>query len=458
VPRGAFFDTSMVVTATPVVPGTLLFARGVVALLVHTALAASAEPPLNPILFMGGLGASMMNADVDKELSRWYCYKKVLDYKLWLYFENFWPLSENCWRDNIALRWNNGKIKDFGVKVKLVGDNRSEGTDISFGFAKDLWSDLLSGIADLGYNGNSPSVGALHYDWRLGPLELAADGTFAKHKRAIETFVAKAFGKRAVLVTLSYASTLMHKFLATFVDAAWKREHIERWISLSGTFGGAAMLTRMAFYPTPGDFYNMPYLPYISLESCRDLGNTFPSTFVQRPTYKGADEVLLSAAGRSYTSGDIGDALVDAGLLDAKTVFESTQDAYIFDNIDAPGVTVDCFYGIGDDTVTTIHYGNGFNQEATEYSYEDGDGVAPKRSLGRCLEWNSTSVRALSAAPGDSSTSCSVSIYEFPKIGHGGTLHIKEVVETFSRIIHNLQLGNSGTAQSRKGANVMAYV
>merc|ERR1712032_178961 len=218
------------------------------------------------------------------------------------------------------------------------------------------------------------------------------------------------------------------------------------------------MLTRMAFYPTPSDFYNMPYLPYISLESCRDLGNTFPSTFVLRPTYKGADEVLLSAGERSYASGEIADALADAGLLGAKAVFKSTQDAYDFDKVDAPGVAVDCLYGISDDTITTIHFQNGFGQPATDYSYEDGDGVAPKRSLTRCAEWNSTSMGLLSASQGDGGTSRGVSIYEFPNIGHGGTLHRKEVVETFSQIIRNLQAESGGPARSRNSATGIVYV
>jgi len=423
------------------------------------AAAASAEPTLNPILFMGGWAASSMHADVNStSTAHWYCSSQVRNYKLWKYYSNILPFRWNCFRDRISLRWENGKIKDFGVEIKLVGDHLKDGTDISAGFSLDLWSPLLSSISKLGYNGSSPFVGAMHYDWRLGPLELAGGGLFMKMKRTIEMFVARSLGKRAVLVTLSYGSLLMHKFLAAFVDTAWKRQHVERWITLSAMFGGTAIVTRMAFYPLPSDLNYLPYLPWAQSESWRNVMDTFPSTFVQHPTYKRADEVLISAGGRSYASGDTADALVDAGLLGAKAVFESTRDEYVFDKIDAPGVAVDCLYGIGADTITSMHFGKGFNRSATNYTYEDGDGVGTKRSMGRCLEWQSTSMRIPAAAPADNTPPPTVSIYEIPNADHGRTLSHIEALKIFSRIIHDVHFGNAGSTRSHKGAHLMFEV
>lgn len=387
----------------------------------HVALATET---LSPLIFTGGVGASMLQANLNKTSSpHWYCDTQYKGYDLWLYYRNLAPMKADCWLDNMRLRWQDGEMQEAGIKITLVGDHLSAGDDINSGFAKDLWSDLLTGVQALGYSGTSPHVSALHYDWRLSLDQLMQGGTFTKMRRQIEACVAASNGKRAVLVTLSYAGPLMHKFLAKFVDDAWKSKYIERWISLSGVWGGSVELTRMAFYPKPKDFFNIPkYLPYISLETSRDMANSFPSSFTLRPTFMGNEEVLVSASlsgkKHDYGKNDISQALEDSGLSAARQVYKSSENAYSFEHLGDPGVAVDCMYGIGDQTVNGIHFGTGFNKPATNYTYEDGDGVAPTRSLSMCAAWSKAKV------------------YAFPHIGHGGTLHSKEAVQQFSQIMH----------------------
>jgi hypothetical protein len=381
----------------------------------------------HPLIFTGGVGASMLQANLNKTASpHWFCDKQYKGYDLWLYYTNLAPMKADCWLDNMRLRWEDGKMQDAGIDIVLVGDNLKAGDNVNTGFAKDLWSDLISGVSGLGYSGSSPHVSALHYDWRLSLDQLIKDGSFTKMKQQIEARVTAAHGKRAVLVTLSYGGPLMHKFLAKFVDAAWKQKYIERWVSLSGVWGGSVELTRMAFFPEPKDFFNIPeFLPYISLEAARDMSNTFPSSFTLRPTFMKSNEVLVSAqiAGQKHKYGkdEISPALADSGLLAAKQVYDVSRNAYSFHHLGEPGVEVDCIYGIGDDTVNGVHFGNGFNKPATNYTFEDGDGVAPRRSLSLCGEWSRTSV------------------HTFPGIGHGGTLHSKPAVQRFARIMQSLQ-------------------
>jgi len=341
----------------------------------------------------------------------------------------------------------------------LVGDHIGN-ADVEKGFSKNLWGDLLSGVADLGYSGTSPYVGALHYDWRLSPDDLIASGTFAKVKSTIEAFVTKSGGRKAVLVSLSYGSPLTHIFLSTFVDSAWKSKYIERWISLSGVFGGSAELTRMAFYPEGGDFFHVPeILPYISLPVARDLSNTFSSSFALEPNFLRDDEVLLRATvagqNKTYSKNDVAKALVDAGLLEAHKVLQATN-LYRFHELAAPDVAVDCVYGIGDNTINSMTFGNGFDRPATSYLYEDGDGVAPTRSLARCAEWNnSTSARRFGKAGGN--TPPLVSVYAYPHIGHGGSLHSKEAVSAFSQIMHKLHANKGGKAATPSAGASATY-
>lgn len=403
-------------------------------IIVGSALAAAhvaAAEALHPLIFTGGVGASMLQADLNKTSSpHWYCDTQYNGYDLWLYYTNLAPLKADCWLDNMRLRWQNGKMKDAGIKIQLVGDHLPAEDDIKDGFAKDMWSDLLAAVKDIGYSGISPHVSALHYDWRLSLDQLMLDGTFKKMKEQIEARVAAADGKRAVIVTLSYGGPLLHKFFAEFVDGAWKQKYVERWVSLSGVFGGSVELTRMAFYPEAKDFFNIPeFLPYISLEMARDMSNTFSSSFTLRPTFLKDDEVLVSAdiAGsrHHYTKNDMSQALEDSDLPAARQVYESSKSAYSFAELGAPGVTVDCIYGTSDDTVHAVHFADGFNKPATNYTYEDGDGVAPTRSLSLCAQWSRAD-------------SPKVSVHTFPHIGHGGTLHSKEAVLQFSQIIHSL--------------------
>jgi len=230
----------------------------------------------------------------------------------------------------------------------------------------------------------------------------------------------------------------MHKFLAKFVDDMWKSEYIERWVSLSGVFGGSVELTRMALYPEAKDFFNIPdYLPYISLETSRDMSNSFSSSFTLRPTFMSDKEILISTSisgkERVYGEADMSEALGDSGLSVARQVYEASKNAYSFEHLEDPGVAVDCVYGVGDKTVNGIHFGNGFNNPATNYTYEDGDGVAPTRSLSLCATWSKTNV------------------YTFPRIGHGGTLHSQDAVQQFAKIIH-------GQASALKASGASLFV
>merc|ERR1711982_183797 len=124
------------------------------------------------------------------------------------------------------------------------------------------------------------------------------------------------------------------------------------------------------------------------------MANSFPSSFTLRPTFMKDEEVLISAniAGKKhvYTKNDIDTALADSGLQAAREVYKSSRSAYSFHELGAPGVRVHCIYGTSDDTIDSIHFGNGFNKPATSYGYEEGDGVAPKRSLSLCAEWSAT--------------------------------------------------------------------
>jgi len=391
---------------------------------------------LHPLVFVGGMGASTLRADVNKTtVPHWYCTNTEKDYKLWLFYENFAPAKAFCWIENMRLAWKDGVLQDTGVEAKLPGDALKPGSDIKGGFAVDLWTDYLKGVEDLGYSPTSPSVIALHYDWRKSVQEWAVDGTFAKMKEQIESQVAKASGQRAVIVSLSLGVPTMHKFFATFVDAAWKEKNIERWVSASGSFGGVVELARMYLYPEPVDLADVPkYFPYLTLPVMRELWNTFSASFMQKPTFLRDDEVLFNvstAPGKPpslYYTKDLGAALHDAGLSQAKELLDSHSQAYVFSELPAPGVTVDCLYGDKLASGNSVQFAHGFGQRSTGYSTEDGDGTVPARSLRMCEQWKAA----------DNTSAPPVSLYAFPGSSHQGVLHDKAPVAVFAKIMRTL--------------------
>merc|ERR1712048_442354 len=146
---------------------------------------------------------------------------------------------------------------------------------------------------------------------------------------------------------------------------------------------------------------------------------------------------IIAGKKHEYTRSDVSQALEDSGLAAARKVYDYSENAYLFDRLGAPGVAVDCIYGIDDQTVNGVHFGDGFNEAATGYTYEDGDGVATKRSLSLCAQWSGTGPNATK-----------VSIYSFPHIGHGGTLHSKESVQQFAQIMRSMHTPAGGLDNS----------
>lgn len=478
--------------------------------------ASTAPPPappasVLPILFIGGMGASQLTATLNKTSApHWFCTKTSKNYPLWLDFFDFAPGAADCWMDNIRVRWtpplpvpNSTDVFprvcssidpdhscDEGVTVSVPG-LLSVASDPDKWFSKTLFAPLAAAAAgavpgyrvgdreeDLQHQEQAaPSssaeaepwtdvvrtvykpytMGAIHYDWRLGPQEWARDGTFDAARRKIELFVRKNDNKPAIIVSLSEGGAFFYQFLTMFLggaagaphhdksrSAAWKAANIHRWVSLATPFAGSAELTRMMFYPDSVDFYRVPQLlPYISSPSLRDVSLTFPNTFVGQPGYLGADEVLVSssvgAAELNYTRSALGQALDDAAhpggalrLQAQKNVLQHMKE------LPAPGVDMDCVFGQqAENTKPTtvgsyIRFPGGFEEPSGGNLAEPGDGVVTARSLERCREW-------VEETQGSSTTA--VRVFPVPGASHGGVLRDASVLKLFAGVV---KAGNAG--------------
>merc|ERR1719440_1442479 len=108
---------------------TIIICNAIVNL--HVALATET---VNPLIFTGGVGASMLQANLNKTSPpHWYCDTQAVGYDLWLYYTNLAPLKADCWLDNMRLRWQDGNMQDAGIEIRLVGDHLEAGDDIKNG-------------------------------------------------------------------------------------------------------------------------------------------------------------------------------------------------------------------------------------------------------------------------------------------------------------------------------------
>jgi hypothetical protein len=418
----------------------------------------------SPILFIGGMGAVNLVADLNRtETRHFYCWKTAKAMKIWLDWTSLAPGATDCWLDNMSLHWRKTTSTsaeyeqidaELGIHVYPEDDAKPPGTtDFNDGLYKVLWDALVENAESMSKGkpysysrANFHQFGNLFYDFRKGPTEWAKDGTFAKTKKNIETYAdALNKGKPAVIVTLSEGGTFFHwfmRFISEMGDAGkeWKSRYIAHWVSLSGTFGGTPELLRAAIYPDSIDDYHMnQILPWITKTEFRDMSATLVATFTGMPNsyFKNEDdEILVRSTSGNYSLSNLTLAFKDSGLIPQISIFDQ-QKQHAFENQPSPGVPVSCFYGVNKDTLSTTDYMNGWNRPATKYWYENGDSVVPRRSLELCKRWPET-----------------VEAEGFPGLGHGDTLRDKNVMERWVKVLEKVNGDGEASAARTSKASI----
>merc|ERR1719313_1123492 len=161
---------------------------------------------------------------------------------------------------------------------------------------------------------------------------------------------------------------------------AWKDEFIEKWVPLSGPWGGAAKEIRLH---ASGDNQGLP----VDALTIREEQRSYETNFWLAPVPKWfGDQVIITTSTRNYTAQDY-DAFFDdigyaAGKKLIKRVLPLTAEAV------APGVDVVCMYSLGVPTPAHFTYGEkGFDADP-EIVNGDGDGTVNELSLRLCERWS----------------------------------------------------------------------
>lgn len=362
---------------------------------------------LAPVVIIPGDGSNQLEARLDKPSTvSWICSKKADWFRLWLSTSNLLAAT-SCWADNIKLVYdekhdvlsNNAgvetRVPDFG------GTSALEELDPDVPFhATAAFRKIVLAMVDAGHKRNVTVRGA-PYDFRYAPSSPQGAQYIDELKGLIEE-TAKATGKRVSLLSHSMGC-LQALYLLNQQPQEWKDEFIEKWIPLSGPFGGAAREWRLH---ASGDNEGLPVDALVIREEQRSYETNFWLAPV--PRWFG-DQVIVSTSKRNYTTQDYDDFFDDIGYPAGKKLLRRVEP--LTGAADAPGVDVVCMYSLGVDTPASFSYGQtGFDKQPVTKN-GDGDGTVNALSLRLCDRWEKAQASARSAK-----------VVRFSKVTHSGML------------------------------------
>merc|ERR1719240_1071510 len=135
---------------------------------------------------------------------------------------------------------------------------------------------------------------------------------------------------------------LQSLYLLNQQSQAWKDQYIEKWIPMSGPYGGSAKELRLH---ASGDNQGLP----VSSLTIREEQRSYETNFWLAPVpHWFEDQVLVSTPDRNYTAQDYDAFFDDIGFGAGKKLLKRVLP--LTSEVKAPGVDVVCMYSLGVDT------------------------------------------------------------------------------------------------------------
>merc|ERR1711959_154444 len=199
-----------------------------------------------PVLFVPAMTASKLYARAVKgtKRSHFYC-SNSKDWKLmWMKSSNFLPGLDDCWADEMSM------VYDAATDIASEAEGIETQTDRTFDSVTTnntkypggvgLYCILFDVMKKMGYQEGMDAF-AFPYDWRLAGPQLSIPGGEYENLRNNISSLVQTTGKKLVVIGMSMGGPWFQYFLSSFVDQEWKDQHIDKFISMSGVFGGAAV-------------------------------------------------------------------------------------------------------------------------------------------------------------------------------------------------------------------------
>jgi len=337
---------------------------------------------LPPVVIVPGDGSNQLEAKLNKPTTvHFYCSKTADWFRLWLNTVQLLG-GTSCWADNIKLVYDEESdtlANSPGVETRVPdfgGTSAFEELDPSIpGHKTAAFYNMVNGLVAAGHVKSSTLRGA-PYDFRYAPSSPVGAKFQSDLKELIEKTVT-AQGQRASLVSHSMGC-LQTLYFLNHQTQEWKDKFIERWIPISGPYGGSAELMRLH---ASG---NSEGLPVNALE-IREEQRSYETNFwmLPSPAVFGA-QTLVSTPSRNYTAQDYTAFFDDIKFPAGKKL--SARTAGLTSKLVAPGVDVLCLYSTGVPTGLSFKYGTDFDKQP-EILNGDGDGTVNEESLKLCERW-----------------------------------------------------------------------
>uniref|UniRef100_A0A7S1JTV5 Lecithin:cholesterol acyltransferase n=1 Tax=Vitrella brassicaformis TaxID=1169539 RepID=A0A7S1JTV5_9ALVE len=200
-----------------------------------------ASEPLKPIIIIPGIAGSGLLGSREADAPVEGCSKKATsNFRLWASYEELLT-DQECWTHMLEMSFDDSTMlysNKTGVSIEPEDFGGTHGIaflDYVAGYGvvgTKYMYEFLEGLHSVGYE-EGKTLRALTYDWRLPPNQVNLGG----FRIVIEESV-KTTGQKALLVGHSLGTLYMNYFLNKEVDADWKAKHIEKFVAVSGTYGG----------------------------------------------------------------------------------------------------------------------------------------------------------------------------------------------------------------------------
>jgi len=225
---------------------------------------------------------------------------------------------------------------------------------------------------------------------------------FRDLKRLIEDTYLLNNNTKVATVSLSMGGTYFMLFLNTYVDSSWKEKYIHSFTSWSGPFGGST-------YAVTAVASLMELLPKevgVSTTDVRAMVSTWGSLLWLFPTFQAfGEEVKVVAPFGKYSPSNFTQLLLDVNLPVAAEILRNSA---TLRSVKAPGVRMNCVYGVGVDTGDVFSFTDS-NLTHSDITFSSGDGTVVDASLNLCKEWQASQKEA-------------INVVTIPKMIHGNAI------------------------------------
>jgi len=255
---------------------------------------------------------------------------------------------------------------------------------------------LIEPLKSMGWIEGENLFGA-PFDWRRSDQGLAV--TYYPQVQALIEDAVNKTGMKASLIAPSYGPQVVLGFLQRMTQE-WKDAYIDWFVAESPVWSGTVLPFGMLIsgYPLPAPFtsiirtllFNMPSIYYL-----------FPEPGTSEFEYS-KDDVLVSTPNKNYTAWDIPTLLHDLGLDVKIPMYRDLLQNSSLGAFTAPGVNTFVTYGTEINTVGSFEFAKDFTHNAFDVpqpsshtpSAEQGDGIVPKRSSMRAMQWETAQTAA----------------------------------------------------------------